>query len=238
MGKFSLLILVVCIAIGGGIFSYARALWYPLYLKVAGHSTVAEVINEYGENAENNLKSHFNRAGVHYPPSSISLIGIKDQKILELWAHNNNTSTLITTYPIKAASGHLGPKLNEGDRQVPEGIYKILSFNPNSAYHLSMKLNYPNEFDLKYAKIEGREYPGTNIFIHGKAISIGCLAMGDPVIEELFTLVHKVKRQNVQVVITPTDPVKGKLIKPEGGSDWITELYTDISNKINEIRKT
>ena len=69
-----------------------------------------------------------------------------------------------------------------------------------------MKLNYPNEFDLAHAKIEGRTKPGSNIFIHGKAVSIGCLAMGDKTIEELFILANDVGINNITVVISPLDP--------------------------------
>ena len=55
-----------------------------------------------------------------------------------------------------------------------------------------MKLDYPNAFDRLHANAEGRTQPGSNIFIHGKAASIGCLAMGDAAIEELFLLVSDI----------------------------------------------
>jgi murein L,D-transpeptidase YafK len=74
---------------------------------------------------------------------------------------------------MKRASGKAGPKLREGDGQVPEGIYRIDGLNPNSSYHLSLKLNYPNDFDLEQARTEGRTELGGDIFIHGKAVSIG-----------------------------------------------------------------
>ncbi|NJN46820.1 MAG: L,D-transpeptidase family protein [Candidatus Competibacteraceae bacterium] len=93
----------------------------------------------------------------------------------------------IKHYPVLAASGTLGPKLCEGDRQVPEGIYRIKSLNPNSAYHLSLELDYPNAFDLRQAERDGRNNPGSAICIHGKAVSVGCLAMGDTAIEELYS---------------------------------------------------
>ena len=74
---------------------------------------------------------------------------------------------------------------------MPEGVYRIVALNPNSSYHLSMKLDYPTEFDLSKARAEGRTRPGSDIFIHGKAVSIGCVAVGDDAIEEIFVLVRE-----------------------------------------------
>jgi len=71
----------------------------------------------------------------------------------------------VADYRITAASGTAGPKLREGDRQVPEGIYRIVGLNPNSRYHLSMKLDYPNAFDRHQAARDGRARPGSDIFI-------------------------------------------------------------------------
>ena len=142
---------------------------------------------------------------------------------------------MITSYPIKAASGELGPKLKEGDKQVPEGIYKIEGFNPNSAYHISMKLNYPNEFDTYQANQEGRAEPETNIFIHGKASAIGCLAMEDEAIEELFTLVHDAGRSKTTVLISPTNPSLNNLEIPSNAPKWTADLYRQIESKYRTI---
>ena len=220
-----------------GYYHWGRSYWYPYYVSVVGMKSIEEVIDDIGVVHEAKLQQAFNQANFSYPPERVSLVAIKDTDILELWAHKAAQSKKIKTYPIKAASGTLGPKLREGDLQVPEGIYNINAFNPNSSYHLSLKLNYPNAFDLKYAQIEGRTEPGSNIFIHGKAASVGCLAMGDAAIEELFTLVHRVGRPNVKVVITPTDPDLSALKVPEGSAAWVELLYKNIETIINEIRK-
>ena len=88
------------------------------------------------------ISKRFQFVSETFPPQQITLIGIKDKQILELWVQNEKSEwQLIHTYPILAASGKLGPKLNEGDFQVPEGLYKILWLNPNSKYHLSLKIN-------------------------------------------------------------------------------------------------
>ncbi|MBL4673325.1 MAG: L,D-transpeptidase family protein [Arenicella sp.] len=210
-------------------YQYGRGVWHPLVSKFTGKQTLAEVITSYGEVSGEELSPLFTKAGVNYPPSELALVAFKDTNVLEVWAANEGADkALIKSYPIKAASGRPGPKLREGDRQVPEGIYKIIAFNPNSSYHLSMKLNYPNAYDLMHAKTEGREQPGTNIFIHGRAVSIGCLAMGDPAIEQLFSLVHATGRENTTVLISPTDPSKNMLVVPEGASIWTSDLYTKI----------
>ena len=142
----------------------------------------------------------------------------------------------IRDYSIQAASGVSGPKLRQGDRQVPEGVYRIAGLNPNSHYHLSMKLNYPNEFDLYHADQEGRFDPGGDIFIHGKAVSIGCLAMGDEAIEELFVLAAQVGKENVKVVIAPRDPRTLPLdTDTEGMPEWAGELYDQISSELQAL---
>ena len=216
---------------------YGRSWWHPMYQKVVGQRTVDEVIARYGPQAESRLQAHFTAAGVHYPPERISLLAFKDVDVLEVWAHHNGQSSLVHSYPILAASGVAGPKLREGDFQVPEGIYQIIAFNPNSAYHLSMKLNYPNAFDWQQARAEGRDQPGSDIFIHGKAVSVGCLAMGDPAIEELFTLVHAVGRSQVEVVIAPHDPQQRPLVPAEDAPPWVTELYQNVSASLTRIRQ-
>lgn len=227
---------VLVILVMSVLLFYGRNHGYEDYVNRVTVKSVQDVINNIGEPSQDRLKQDFERAQFIYPPQRISLIAIKDSGLLELWAHHKNKTQLIKTYPIKAASGVLGPKLREGDFQVPEGIYNINAFNPNSAYHLSMKLNYPNAFDQKYAQLEGRTEPGSDIFIHGKAVSVGCLAMGDEVIEELFTLVHQVGRAQTVVVITPTDPKLGELKVPDGSAAWVSLLYQNIKQKITAIR--
>jgi len=111
------------------------------------------------------------RPRLSYPPREVTFIALKQEKKLELWARGSGEFRFIRDYDIQAASGVAGPKLRQGDRQVPEGIYPHRGLNPNSHYHLSMKINTPNEFDLFHAWEEGRADPGSDIFIHGKAAS-------------------------------------------------------------------
>ena len=234
MKKIVLCLLVVVLFLC--VYQYGRAFWYPVALKVRGKQTVSEVIAKYKDQTESESLPLFTREGINYPPSKLAMLAFKDSKELELWASNANGSySFIKTYPIKAASGLLGPKLREGDRQVPEGIYEISGLNPNSSYHLSMKINYPNSFDLLHAEAEGRNEPGTNIFIHGKAVSIGCLAMGDDAIEQLFTLVHDVGRANTMVLISPKDPSKSELVVPNDAPAWTSELYENIKSQYSLI---
>lgn len=119
-------------------------------------------------------------------PKRIYIRAFKAERTVEIWGaiSSNEPMRLVATYPILAMSGGPGPKRKEGDRQVPEGLYEIDRFNPNSSYHLSLGLNYPNASDKVRSDLEK---PGFDIFIHGSNVSIGCLAMGDPAIEEIWT---------------------------------------------------
>jgi hypothetical protein len=202
-----------------------------------GSRTVGQVVTEFGPAAVKRLQPHFAAAGIAYPPRELVFLAMKQEMTLEVWARGDASFRHIKTYRIRRASGRKGPKLREGDWQVPEGIYRISGFNPNSSYHLSMKLNYPNSFDLTHARREGRTQPGTNIFIHGKAASVGCLAMGDPAIEELFVLVAETGRRNARVVIAPYDPRHRPLTAAERHlPSWTPALYRQISAAFSPFR--
>ena len=152
------------------------------------------------------LRSLFEQAGCAYPPREVSLVAIKDARRLEVWAHDSDPAwRLITTYSILGASGTAGPKLREGDGQVPEGIYRLTELNPKSSFHLSIRVDYPNSVDRAAAAREGRTNLGGDIFIHGGSASIGCIAIGDPAIEELYALVNDTGLPRSWITISPTD---------------------------------
>ena len=110
----------------------------------------------------------------------------KKEEILEVWLQKDSGEyALFLDYPICIYSGELGPKTREGDKQSPEGFYTVgrEAMNPNSQYHLSFNLGYPNAYDRAHG------YSGSMLMVHGKCVSIGCYAMGDRQIEEIYTLV-------------------------------------------------
>jgi murein L,D-transpeptidase YafK len=197
----------------------------------------ASTVDYYALSAEARLLPYFQRAGISYPPREVALLVFKQEKKLELWASNGYVWRLIKIYPILAASGGPGPKLREGDDQVPEGIYKITSLNPHSRFHLSLDLNYPNAFDRQHACWDHRCHPGSNIFIHGHAVSIGCIAIGDRAIEELFVLIYKTGLQQVTVIIAPNDlrteqPLRNRNKSPR----WLPLLYRNISQALTPFK--
>lgn len=136
-------------------------------------------------------------------------------------------------YPMTGFSGKLGPKLAEGDRQIPEGVYGIEYLNPNSRFHLSLKVDYPNQDDKRWAKREGRENLGGDIMIHGKDATIGCVPIGDEAIEDVFYLVNAVGVKNVEVIIAPYDMRSGRQKRYENSSlPWYGELCAKIENAL------
>lgn len=104
---------------------------------------------------------------------------------LEVWLKRDGKFQLFETYPICMWSGDLGPKNKEGDRQSPEGFYTVDSsaLNPASNYHRSFNLGYPNAFDRAHGRT------GSLLMVHGNCLSVGCYAMTDPVIDEIWALV-------------------------------------------------
>lgn len=200
---------------------------------LARERTVADVVKTYGPSAETRLEPHFARAGVKYPPKKVLLVALKAERRFELWAGSGGRWHFIHAYGITAASGVSGPKLRQGDLQVPEGLYEIENLNPNSSYHLSMRVNYPNAFDRKWAVKEGRTRPGGDIYVHGKDVSIGCIALGDEAIEELFTLVAKVSPKRTRLLIAPHD--LRKQAPPTPHPPWMSEVYEKLQGELGKL---
>jgi hypothetical protein len=222
-------LLLVLLLAGGAVYLFGRGAWYPLLLQIRGPRSVADVVARYGPAARTRMRPHFTRAGVAYPPKDVAILVFKRERRVAIWARNGSGAwRFVRDYPVFAASGHAGPKLREGDRQVPEGVYRIEHLNPNSSYHLSMKVNYPNAFDRRMAKREGRTNLGGDIFIHGKDVSIGCVALGDRAIEELFTLVAETGPSHVSVVIAPNDLRTSRAVVRAGAPSWVSDLYRTV----------
>jgi murein L,D-transpeptidase YafK len=212
-----------------------------LYQHIKGKKTVKDRLNEFSESVHKRLVPYFEKQNIKYPPEQLIFVGLKDEAKLEIWASNSSDEAkLIRSYPILAASGKIGPKLKEGDYQVPEGIYKIESLNPNSMFHLSLRVNYPNSFDKAIAKKENRINLGGDIFIHGNVVSIGCLAMGDEAAEELFVLSAETGLNNIKVIISPVDFRKSELTKDQIANlpSWCEELYSEIKSELIKLKET
>jgi len=207
--------------------------------RIKGNVTVTERIEQFGQAVQGRLASDFQEAGVDWPAKKITFIGLKEEKQLEVWvAGGDGQYRFLKTYPILAASGKAGPKLKEGDKQVPEGIYAIESLNPNSSYHLSLRVNYPNAFDKQMAANEGRTNLGSDIMIHGSNGSVGCLAMGDRAAEDLFIMSALTSVENITVILSPTDLRKkdfeGNLT---GMPNWVPGLYQQIKTEMMKYSK-
>ena len=136
-------------------------------------------------------------------------------------------------YEMTGFSGRLGPKLREGDGQMPEGVYGIEYLNPNSMFHLSLKVSYPNEFDRKHAAEDGRADLGGDIMIHGGNATVGCIPIGDDAIEEVFYFAAKVGIANVKVIIAPYDMRTGRNQELEKSTlPWYGDLCDEISRAL------
>ena len=187
------------------------------------------VLERHGPRARARWQPFVASAGLAYPPEELALLGFKRERRLEIWGRRADGAwARIDAIAILAASGGDGPKLRQGDLQVPEGLYRLIAFNPNSRFHLSMMVDYPNADDLTVAAADGRFDLGGDIFIHGGAKSIGCLAIGDRPIEDLFVLVADVGIERVQVILAPRDPRGGIPLAAVPGLPFTADLYARI----------
>ena len=112
----------------------------------------------------------------------------KEESELEVWkARDDGRFYHFKTYPICNWSGNVGPKTTLGDKQAPEGFYRVSAsqMNPNSQYYLAFNLGYPNAYD------RALERTGDALMVHGKCKSVGCYAMTDALMEEIYTLARE-----------------------------------------------
>lgn len=198
--------------------------------------TVADAVAIYGGAARARLKPFFARAHVAYPPRRIAFLIFKKERRLVVWARDDKSGwRFIRDYAVLAASGRSGPKQRQGDYQVPEGLYRIALLNPSSSYHLSMLVDYPNAFDRAQAQRDHRTNLGGDIFIHGKNVSIGCVAIGDPAIEELFTLAADSGIARMKIILAPND-LRIALPPVEQTTPlWILRLWQSIAAALAEF---
>ncbi|PHQ80420.1 MAG: hypothetical protein COB66_04805 [Coxiella sp. (in: Bacteria)] len=201
---------------------------------VPWNQAMQKKLADYGWYSHEKLAPYFAKENLPYAPKNIAFLVFKNTKKFEVYARSNTHQSwkYIKTYPIYAASGGAGPKLHEGDDQVPEGIYHITGLNPRSRFDLSMHLNYPNQFDRAEAQADHRHHLGGDIFIHGDRRSIGCIALGNEAIEQLFPLVYAVGEHHVTVVIAPNDLRRERPLASHEHPRWMPTLYAKLSHEL------
>lgn len=173
------------------------------YIKLTAGPTKVNVLGK----VQDSLKKEFEKKNLSWPPHELFIRSFKYDRQLEVWVKDNvkDPFKLFKTYKVCMQSGTMGPKRMEGDYQVPEGFYYINEFNPNSNYHLSLGLNYPNASDRI---LSDSLHPGNDIYIHGSCVSTGCIPISDEPIEELYVLGAAAKEQGQDFIPVHVFPVK------------------------------
>lgn len=161
---------------------------------------------ELGVRADS-LQSEFEEKGLKWPARYVYIRSFKYEGQLEVWVKNESKDKykLFRTYKVCLQSGSMGPKRMQGDYQVPEGFYYITSFNPNSAYHLALGLNYPNASDKI---LSDPERPGNGIYIHGSCVSVGCIPVNNNDIEEIYVIASAARSSGEDFIPVHIFPVR------------------------------
>ena len=141
--------------------------------------------------------------------------------ILEVWVKSGKQYKLFRQYIVCFYSGGLGTKTRNGDGKCPEGYYTIApaQLQPVSTFHLAMNIGYPNAYDRQHG------YTGDNVMIHGNCVSIGCYAMTDPKIEEIYTLVYEAFQHGQKAVPLSIYPFKLSNDTLHTYSQWSTYRF-------------
>lgn len=153
------------------------------------------------------LQKQFEAKKLIWPAKYIYIRSFKYDSQLEVWVKNEISEPfkLFKTYKVCALAGSLGPKRMEGDYQVPEGFYYINEFNPKSNYYLSLGINYPNVSDKI---LSDSLRPGSEIFIHGSCVTVGCIPITDEQIDELYIMAAYAKDQGQDFIPVHIFPVR------------------------------
>lgn len=224
---FALLVLAAPLAV----------VWYGLRDLPPDRHAVDDRLAAFGAAARTRLLPKFLRAGVAYPPMRVVLVGLKEERRLQIYAAGHDgTFRYIDERRILALAGGPGPKLRAGDRQVPEGLYKIRYLNPNSVAYVSLMIGYPNDFDRARAREDGRSNLGGDIVIHGPTTgTAGCLALDEPAVEDIFTLAADSGVANTRIILAPYDLRRRDAPSPAKAKPWVQSLYTTISKDLEKL---
>ncbi len=185
---------------------------------------------------EDTLKKQMEAAGLQWPVKQMYIRSFKFDSQLEVWVRNSDKEAfkLFKTYKVCALAGSLGPKRMEGDYQVPEGFYYINQFNPKSSFHLSLGLNYPNASDKI---LSDSISPGSDIFIHGKCVTTGCIPILDNQIEELYILAAHAKSQGQDFIPVHIFPVRYNNPKSVEALNKLVKNNTEVQQFANRLKE-
>ena len=153
------------------------------------------------------LKKQFEDKKLVWPAKYVYIRSFKYDSQLEIWVKNDRKDPykLFKAYKVCALAGTLGPKRMGGDYQVPEGFYYINEFNARSNYHLSLGINYPNISDRILSDASN---PGGDIYIHGSCVTVGCIPLTDPMIEEVYIITAHAKNQGQDFIPVHIFPIR------------------------------
>jgi murein L,D-transpeptidase YafK len=185
---------------------------------------------------EDTLRKQFETKSLVWPAKYIYIRSFKYDGQLEVWVKNEikDQFQLFKTYRVCALAGTLGPKRMEGDYQVPEGFYYINVFNPKSNYYLSLGLNYPNVSDKI---LSDSLRPGSEIFIHGSCVTVGCIPIRDEQIDEVYILAAHAKNQGQDFIPVHIFPIRFNVDKSVRYLESLTkddEGLKKFSNKLED----
>jgi len=220
--RFSFLLLIVICYVNGAAQGSAISYTFIDYQKSIPKITDLLV------RKQDTLMKQFKNKGLVWPAKFIYIRSFKYDSQLEVWVKNERSQPykLFKTYKICALAGTLGPKRMEGDYQVPEGFYHINELNPNSQYHLSLGLNYPNMSDRM---LSDSTQPGGDIYIHGSCVTTGCIPVTNQQIEELYILAAYAKNQGQDFIPVHIFPVDFKNTKSEDYLKKYLETFSEYS---------
>lgn len=166
----------------------------------------------------------FADAGLPYPTDVMFRV-FKSERTFEVWGLDPVTDRYVHVrdFPVCRVSGHLGPKTRRGDLQVPEGFYAIDVFNPQSRFHLSMRVNYPNEADVARGRFDDRL--GGDIYVHGGCATVGCVPVTDDVIEQIYVMAMDARGAGQALIPIHIFPARMesdamRALYDEAGGDW------------------
>lgn len=159
------------------------------------------------EQKEKTVQQYFRERKLNHSDFQLFLRAFKKEEELEIWIReaNSESFSLLHTYSFCTSSGTLGPKRKEGDLQIPEGVYHINHFNPQSNFYLSLGLNYPNASDKI---LSDKQRPGGSIYIHGNCVTVGCIPITDEKIKELYVLAVEAKNNGQEKIPLHVFPMR------------------------------